>query len=306
MDWINYHHLLYFWVTAREGSITRASEKLKLAQPTVSGQIQSLEKAIGEKLFLRQGRKLSMTETGRMVFGYADQIFTIGQELVDALHNRPTQGPNRVKVGIADALPKTVACALLQAALDGPNGAHMTCREGKPDTLLTELATFGLDLVLSDSPIPPTVKIKAFNHLLGDSPVVIFGTKSLVDEHRGEFPRSLDGAPMLLPTSNTTIRQQMEAWFDRNEVRPRIVAEFEDGAMLKTFGQQGYGLFPAPAFVEGMVGRQYGVEALGTLDDVRESLYAITIERKVKNETVLQIIESARTRRAELQTAKSA
>lgn len=306
MDWINYHHLLYFWVTAREGSITRASEKLKLAQPTVSGQIQSLEKAIGEKLFLRQGRKLSLTETGRMVFGYADQIFTIGQELTDVLQNRPAHGPNRVKVGIADALPKTVACALLQAALDGAEPAHMVCHEGKPDMLLTELATFGLDLVLSDAPIPPTVKVKAFNHLLGDSPVVIFGSPKLAAELRKDFPRSLEGAPMLLPTSNTMIRQQLEAWFDRNEVRPRVVAEFEDGAMLKTFGQQGYGLFPAPAFVQSMVCNQYDVEAIGQLDDVRESLYAITIERKVKNQTVLQIIDSARSRLAELQTARSA
>ncbi len=306
MDWINYHHLLYFWVTAREGSITRASERLNLAQPTVSGQIQSLEKSIGEKLFLRQGRKLSLTETGRLVFGYADQIFTVGQELVDVLRNRPTHGPNRVKVGIADSLPKLVACNLLEAALDGKTPSHLICREGKPESLLTELATFGLDIVLADAPIPPTVKIKAFNHLLGESPILIFGEPGLAARLGPGFPKSLNDAPMLLPTEETTVRKQLDAWFDRNSIRPRIVAEFDDSALLKTFGQRGLGLFPAPTFVESEICSRYGVETLGALEGVREQLYAITIERKIKNPAVLEITESARARLAKMQSAASA
>jgi LysR family transcriptional activator of nhaA len=306
MEWINYHHLLYFWVTAREGSITRASEKLNLAQPTVSGQIQSLEKSVGERLFLRQGRKLTLTETGRVVFGYADQIFSIGQELVDTLRNRPNPSQRRVKVGVADALPKLVACSLLEAALEGDDPIHLTCREGHADDLLTELATYGLDLVISDTPIPPSVKIKAFNHLLGESPVSVFATAELAERFGPDFPDSLDGAPMLLPTENTVGRQQLDAFFERHEIRPRIVAEFEDSAMMKSFGQRGAGLFPAPSFVETEIGKQYQVRSIGVLADVREQLYAITIERRIKNPAVLEITEHARRRLAELQSAARA
>lgn len=306
MEWINYHHLLYFWVTAREGSITRASERLNLAQPTVSGQIQSLETAIGERLFLRQGRKLSLTETGRVVFGYADQIFTVGQELLDTLRNRPNLSQRRVKIGIADALPKLVACTLLEGSLDGDEPIQLVCREGHAQDLLTELATYALDIVIADSPIPPTVKVKAFNHLLGESPVAVYATEELAERFGPDFPDSLDDAPMLLPTENTVVRQQLDAFFDRHSIRPRIVAEFEDSAMMGTFGQRGAGLFPAPAFIEREVSDQYRVQSLGGLDGVREQLYAITIERRIKNPAVLEITENARNRLAELQAAARA
>lgn len=306
MEWINYHHLLYFWVTAREGSITRASERLNLAQPTVSGQIQSLEKAIGERLFLRQGRKLSLTETGRVVFGYADQIFTIGQELLDTLRNRPNLSQRRVKIGIADALPKLVACSLLEACLEGDEPIQLVCREGRASDLLTELATYALDLVIADAPIPPTVKVKAFNHLLGESPIAVYATEDLARRFEPDFPDSLDDAPMLLPVESSALRQQLDAYFEQHEVRPRVVAEFEDSAMMKSFGQRGAGLFPAPSFIEAEVGRQYGVRSLGVLEGVREQLYAITIERRIKNPAVLEITEHARNRLAELQAAARA
>lgn len=303
MEWINYHHLLYFWVTAREGSITRASERLNLAQPTVSGQIQSLEKAIGEQLFLRQGRKLTMTETGRVVFGYADQIFTIGQELVDTLRNRPNPSLRRLKVGVSESLPKLVACSLLEGALAGDDPIHLTCREGDPEALLTELATFSVDLVLADAPIPSTVKVKAFSHLLGDSPVAVYGTEELIEKFGPDFPDSLDSAPMLLPTDRSVVRQQLDAYFERMDIRPHIVAEFEDSAMMKSFGQRSAGLFPAPMFVAAEIERQYGARAIGVIEGVREPIYAITIERRIKNPAVLEVTEFARNRLAELQAA---
>ncbi|MEO0478518.1 MAG: LysR family transcriptional regulator [Planctomycetota bacterium] len=304
MDWLNYHHLLYFWVTAREGSITRASQRLDLAQPTVSGQIQALEKRIGEQLFLRQGRKLTLTETGRMVFGYAEQIFTIGQELYDALQNQAPEGPPVVNIGISDALPKLAVCKLVEILLkDGGPKQRLTCREGKTEDLLHSLESFELDLVLSDSPMPSArngngSSARAFNHLLGESKLVLFGNDELVGRHGGSAEK-LDGAPMLLPTENTVARRELDAWFDRAGVTPHLVAEFEDSAMLKTFGERGYGLFPAPEFVAEDVCDRYSVKPALVLDDAREQLYGITVERKIRNPAVQSVIDGARARLAQ-------
>jgi LysR family transcriptional activator of nhaA len=299
MDWINYHHLLYFWVTAREGSITRASERLRLAQPTVSGQIQSLEKAVGEKLFLRQGRRLVLTETGKLVLRYADQIFTVGQELVDTLRNRPTDGRTIVAVGVADSLPKLVAHRLLRPVLDDES-VHLICREGPAERLLEDMAAYDLDVVLSDTPVSRDEAPRSAHQLLGESPVALYGQRDLVARLRPDFPRSLNGAPLLLPTAATELRRAVDGWLKSSGATPRIVAEFDDSALMKTFGQDGAGLFPAPTCVQGEILRQTGAAPLGEIPGVRMPFYALTVDRKLQNPVVQVIVDGARERLAAL------
>lgn len=294
MEWLNYHHLFYFWVVAREGTITRASEELYLTQPTISAQIRALEKALGEKLFTRSGRNLVLTEVGRVVFRYADEIFSLGRELTDTLKGQPRGRPVRFVVGIADALPKLIAYQLLKPALALAEPIRVVCREDKPDRLLAELSVHALDLVLADAPIGPTVKIRAFNHLLGECGITIFAAASVAAVYRRGFPRSLNGAPFLLPTDNTMLRRSLEQWFEAEGIRPHEVGEFEDSALLKVFGQAGAGLFAAPSVIEAEVRRQYGVQILGRIESVRERFYAISVERKLKHPAVVAISEAAR------------
>jgi LysR family transcriptional regulator, transcriptional activator of nhaA len=293
MEWLNYHHLLYFWTVARHGSISRATEELYLAQPTISAQLRALEESLGEKLFARTGRNITLTEMGRVVFRYADEIFSLGRELTDTLKGRSVGRPVRFTVGIADVLPKLVAYRLLQPALQLTDPIRMVCHEGKPERLLAELAVHGLDLVLSDAPIGPMVKVRAFNHLLGESAVTIFGPTKLAAKYRRRFPQSLDGAPMLLPTETTSLRRSFDQWCESRSIRPFVVGEVEDSALLKVFGQSGAGLFPAPSVIEEEVRRQYGVQTVGRLEEVRERFYAISVERKLKHPAVVAISEAA-------------
>ena len=293
MEWLNYHHLLYFWMVAREGSIARAGEQLRLAQPTISGQIRMLEDQLGEKLFQRSGRTLVLTDVGRLVFEYADQIFALGREMLDTLKDRPTGRPLRFQVGVTDEVSKIIACRFLQPALSAASPVHIVCREGPLERLVAELATHALDLVLADAPIGPTIKVKAYNHVLGESSVTIFGAPKLAASYRSRFPRSLDGAPFLLPTETKVLRRSLDQWFEKHELRPRIVGEFDDTALLKTFGQAGAGLFAAPSAVEGEVVQQYGVAALGRLDEVKERYYAISVERRLKHPAVVAVSEAA-------------
>jgi LysR family transcriptional activator of nhaA len=294
MEWLNYHHLLYFWVVAREGSVTRASEQLGLAQPTVSGQLKALEDSLGEKLFSRVGRRLVLTDVGRVVYRYAEEIFSLGRELQDTLKDRPTGRPVRLAVGVADVVPKLVAHRLLEPALSLPEPVHVICREDKPDRLLAELSVHALDLVLSDAPVSPGVMVKAYSHLLGETEVGFFGTEPLAAAYRRGFPRSLDGAPLLLPTENTTLRRSIDQWLDHERIRPRVVGEFEDSALLKVFGQAGKGLFPAPAVIEVEVRAQYGVKTVGRVPGVKERFYAISAERRLKHPAVVAISDAAR------------
>ena len=273
MEWLNYHHLLYFWVVACHGSVTRAAAELRLAQPTVSTQLRTLEEVLGEKLFARTGRRLVLTDVGRLVFRYADEIFGLGRELLETVKGRPTGQPMRLTVGIADAVPKLIAYRLLGPALTGAEPVRIICREDKPDRLLAELAIHELDLVLSDAPIGPTTKVRAFNHLLGECGVTFFGTPALARTCRRGFPRSLGGAPMLLPTDNTALRRSLDDWFESEDIRPRVASEFEDSALLMAFGQAGMGLFPAPSAIERQVRSQYGVVVVGRLDAVCERFY---------------------------------
>jgi LysR family transcriptional regulator, transcriptional activator of nhaA len=295
MEWLNYHHLLYFWTVVREGSISQACKQLHLAQPTISAQLRSLEDHLGEKLFLRSGRRLVMTEIGRLVYGYADEIFTLGRELTDTLKGRPSGRPIRFTVGITDAMPKLIAYRLLEPALRMQQPVHLICQEGKPQQLLAELMSHGLDLVLSDAPAGPETRIKAYNHLLGECAIRIFGNADLTSRLKRGFPKSLDGAPLLLPTAGTALRRSLDQWFEQQSIRPRIVAEMADSALLKVFGATGAGLFPAPAAIETEVRKQFNARPLGTIDGVREHFYAISVERKLKNPAVIAISESART-----------
>ncbi|MFO0843484.1 MAG: transcriptional activator NhaR [Gemmataceae bacterium] len=300
---LNYHHLLYFWVVAREGGIARACDKLYLAQPTISGQLRRLERAVGHKLLARAGRGLALTETGRLVYRYAEEIFSLGGELVDALNGRPAPGqPVRLVVGVADVLAKMVSYRLLEPALRLPHPVQIVCREDKPERLLAELSVHGLDLVLSDGPVPPAVKVKAFNHLLGECGVTIMAAPALAKAYRRGFPSSLNGAPFLLPAESSSLRRLLDGWFDVNKVRPAVRAEFDDSALLKVFGQQGVGLFAVPDAVEGEIRRQYNVHRVGRLEGVRERFYAISVERRLKHPAVLAISLAAQHESASLRT----
>lgn len=294
MEWINYHHLLYFWVVAREGGLVPAGKVLRLSHPTLSAQIRSLEDQLGEKLFTKVGRKLALTEVGRVVFRYADEIFTLGREMVDTVKGRSGGQPLRLDVGIADVVPKLVARRLLEPALRLPEPVRLVCYEASYEKLLADLALHAIDIVIADAPVPTGSSIRAFNHLLGETGVSFFGTKRLVQAYKRGFPRSLDGAPMLLPLENLTLRRALNQWFDRNDIKPRVVAEFEDSALLKVFGADGMGLFAAPAVVEEEVIAQYKVELLGRADGVKERFYAISVERRLKNPAVVAISNAAR------------
>jgi LysR family transcriptional activator of nhaA len=294
MAWLNYHHLLYFWTVAREGSVTKACQVLNLTQPAVSAQIRTLERSLGEKLFEKRGRHLALTETGQLVYRYADEIFTVGRELQETLAGRPSGRPTRLVVGVVDALPKLVAYRLLEPALRGPEPVRLVMREDRVERLLPELAVHALDLVLSESPVPPTVRVKAFSHLLGECGVTIFAAPGLAAAHRRRFPASLDGAPFLLPTDNLALRASLEQWFERHAVKPRVVAEIEDSALLEAFGQAGMGFFAAPSIIEREIRRQYDVRVVGRAEDVRERFYAISAERRIRHPAVLALTSSAR------------
>jgi len=293
-EWLNYHHLLYFWMAAREGSISKAASKLRLSQPTISAQVRVLEGALGERLFERQGRTVALTDVGRLVFRYADEIFGIGRELMETLRGRPAGRPLQLTVGVANVVPKLVVYRLLAPVTEGPDPVHLVCREDSAEQLMTQLAVHALDVVITDTPAPPHVRVKVFNHLLGESDVAFFAPAALAARARKRFPASLHDAPMVLPTSNTALRRTLDEWFDLEGVRPRIVGEFEDSALMKVFGHAGGMLFPAPAAIERDVCRYYDVRVVGRTSAVRERYYAISAERRLTHPGVLAITSAAR------------
>jgi LysR family transcriptional activator of nhaA len=295
MEWLNYHHLLYFYTVAKEGSVSRAATVLRLAQPTLSGQIRKLEEAFDEKLFVRAGRRLVLTEMGRVVYRYADEIFSIGRELTETLRGRPKDRPGRLSVGVADVVPKLVTHRLLEIALSLPEPVQMVCHEGKTDRLLADLAVHDHDLVITDTPLSPHVNVKAYNHPLGECGVSFFAASAVIPRSR-RFPRSLDGAPVLLPTANTALRRSLDEFFRHHEIHPRVVAEFEDSALLKVFGQHGHGIFPAPRILEQEISKQHGARVVGRTDEVVERFFAISVERRIKHPAVAAITHAARER----------
>ena len=294
VEWLNYQHLLYFWMVAKKGTIARACEELRLAQPTISGQLRSLEESFGEKLFQRQGRRLTLTEAGKIVYRYADEIFTLGNELTDALKGRPSNRPPRLIVGVSDLVPKLIAYRILEPALKMNGGVQIECYEDTPEKLLLSLSSHELDLVLTDSPAYAAVRVRVFNHLLGSSGVALFASPKLATFYRKRFPDSLTAAPFLLPMKNSTLRRVVDEWFERHSIRPRVLGEFQDTALLSTFGQAGTGIFAAPLAIERELRTHWGVSKIGSLGPRVLEYYAISAERKIKHPAATVIAEVAK------------
>ncbi len=293
MNGLNYHHLLYFWTAARHGGIARAAEKLQVSQPTVSAQVRALEEVLGARLFDKQGRRVVLTDTGRTVAQFADEIFRIGQELLDTVHDRPTGRPLRLNLGVTDVVPKLLAYRLIAPALAMDAPVRIICREGKAEPLFADLATHALDLVIADAPVPPAIKVKVFTHAVGESGLTFFAAPALLRRLKGSFPRRLDGAPILLPSEGSAVRRPLEQWLDQQGVRPHVIGEFDDSALMKAFGEAGAGVFPAPSAVEREVKSQYRVRVIGRTEAVRERYYAITAERRVRHPAVASIVDRA-------------
>ncbi|MBC3883512.1 transcriptional activator NhaR [Undibacterium griseum] len=293
MPTLNYKHLHYFWVVAKAGSIARASEQLHLTPQTISAQLSLFEEMQGEAMFRKNGRNLALTEAGRLVLSYADEIFTLGQELEEVLHHRPTERTLQLRVGVSDALPKTVAYRLLESALQLPQTLRINCREGKLEILLGELAAHKLDVVLSDSPMPATASVRAYSHLLGESGISFFATAGLKQQLSSGFPACLEGAAFLLPGEDAALRARLLQWLDQHELHPRIAGEFDDSALMSAFGQAGAGIFAAPTVIASMVMRQYDVQLIGQTDEIWEQFYAISVQRKLTHPAVLAISQAA-------------
>jgi len=291
---INYKHLYYFWSVAKEGGVARASERLNLTPQTISGQLTMLENYLGVELFTRVGRNLELTETGRLILSYADEIFSLGGELEEIIHQLPDDRPLLFRVGVVDVMPKSIAHRIIKPALQMSEPVRMICREASLDTLLADLAIHRLDLVLADRPIPPTVSTRGFSHKLGECSISFFATNQLQDKLIDSFPRCLNGAPLLLPSRGNQLRSRIDQWLDKKRIHPRLVAEFDDSALMKVFGQEGVGLFIAPTAIEAEVEHQYQVKAIGQLDEVKEHFYAISVERKVTHPVNSIVMNAAR------------
>ncbi len=294
MEWLNYHHLLYFWTVAREGGVTAAARVLHLSQPTLSAQVRALERAFGERLLQKSGRGVALTDAGRTVFAYAEEIFSLGQELQGVMRGLPVGRLPRLAVGVSDVLPKLMVQKVLEPALRLPEALTLACVEDKSETLLADLVAGKLDLVLTDRPLDPQARLKAFNHLLGECGVGIFAAPALARRLKGRFPGNTDGEPWLLPSQETALRRGLDQWMRAQGIHPRIRGEFNDSALLKSFGHAGEGLFAAPDAIAGEVVRQYGARRLGPAEGVRERIYAISIERRLRHPAVVAISEAAK------------
>lgn len=294
LPWLNYHHLLYFWTVARTGSIKAAAEELRLSQPTISAQLKALEDVLRQPLFERRGRGRVLTEGGRLVFRYADEIFRLGRELQLAFAGRAVGHRVRFAVGLVDAVPKIIAERLLQPALDAGTDLALEVREAPLQELLAKLVLHELDLVISDAPAPPSAHVKVFNHFLGETSVSFFATDALARKLRRGFPGSLHGAPALLPVRGTHLRAQLDDWFGEQGVQPLVLAEFEDSALAKVFGHRGRGFFVAPTAIAAEVQRHYDVKSLGETPAVRERFFAVSVERRIRHPGSVAIADAAR------------
>ena len=301
MDWLNYHHLFYFWNVAKEGTVSAAAEKLHLARTTVTSQVRDLENAVGQKLFEQRGRYLELTEFGKQVFEYAEEIFAIGRELTDFVSTgHHASSLKKFVVGMPDVVPKLVAFELLKPAIQFADGLRIVCLEGKLDDLLADLALHRLDLIISDAPAPPTIDVRAYSHELGQCGVSLLAIPKLARKFRPGFPQSLNAAPVCLPTETTVARKALNLWFDDHDIRPHIVAEFEDSALLKVFGQSGLGIIPVPSAIEDEVKKQYNLHRIGRLPEVIEKFYAISVEKRVQHPAVIAIVKQARSKMFEM------
>ncbi len=294
MEWLNYHHLRYFWTTAKEGSLARAAAKLRVSQPSISGQIRELETAFGEKLFRRAGRNNVLTDAGHVVFGYADEIFALGAEMMNAVRQRPGSRTLRLYVGVADSFPKLVTNEILKPVFALPQEVHTICREGKMEDLLAQLVAHRLDIVLADEPPASNTNFRVFNHPLGETGTTFLAEEKLAAKLKRRFPGSLQDAPALLPTENTALRRSLETWFRAKEVRPRVVAEFEDLALMKIMAAEGRGFIAVPSLVAKDAMAHYHFRMIGRADDCRLEFHAITAERRIVHPAVACITDKAR------------
>lgn len=294
MEFLNYHHLRYFWTVAREGSLRQAAEKLRVSQPTISAQVAALEEMLGEKLFRRGGRRLSLTETGHQALSYADEIFALGQEFVNTVKQRPTARPVRVQIGIADSLPKLVSHGFIRPIFKLDQPVQAVCLEGKASDLLAQLAVYRLDIVLADEPAPSSLNVKVFNHLLGECGVTFCAEPRLAAALKPRFPHSLDQVPVLLPTPTTALRRSLENWFQNRQVRPRLIAEYDDAALMAEAARDGLGFFPLPSVAAKEGVAQYGFGIIGRTEQCRDQFYAISAERRLTHPAVVAITTSAR------------
>jgi LysR family transcriptional activator of nhaA len=293
MATLNFKHLRYFWIVAKTGSIARAAEQLHLAPHSISGQLKEFEGTLGVDLFRRAGRNLELTDAGRRILAYAEDIFNIGDELLDVLHEQKERKALPFRVGIADSVSKAVAYRLVEPALQLEEPVRLICREGRLSSLLAELAIHRLDMIIADRPMPTHLNVRGYNHFLGESGLSVFGTRSLIKQLSGKFPASLNQAPFLLPGEDVAIRTKLMLWFEDNELRPRIIGEFDDSALMKAFGQAGAGLFVAPTAIAKHVCEQYKVAEVGRIETVVEQLYAITTERRITHHAIIAISKAA-------------
>lgn len=292
---MNFKHLHYFWVTAKAGGIMRAGEQLHTTPQTLSGQIKLLEDWLGRRLFRKSGRQLELTEDGRMALDYADQIFTLGAELEAAV--RQARGGQRVldfRVGVSDAVAKSVVYRLLEPALSLDVPVKLVCSEGKFPDLVAQMALHRLDLVISDEPMSKRISVKAFNHPLGSSTMSFFCAPALKKKLLGAFPECLNDAPMLFQGAAASVRQQLEGWLTRQQLHPRVIGEFDDVALMKAFGREGRGVFMAPTVLEWETTDQFDVEVIGRTDELVEDFYAVTLERRISHPCVVAITDAAR------------
>lgn len=296
MEWLNYHHLRYFWTVAKEGSLARAAEKLHVSQPSISEQMRELESALGEKLFRREGRNNKLTEAGQIVFAYAEEIFALGREMLNAVKQRPGAKTLRLYVGVADSFPKLVTNEILKPAFSLPQMVHVICREGKLEDLLAQLAAHRLDLVLADEPASSNVSFKAFNHSLGTTGTTFCAEQKLAARLKRNFPKSLHDAPALLPVDNTSLRRALEGWFREHNIQPRVLAEFEDLALMNVMAAEGRGFIAMPTVAAKDALTHYGFHKIGEAPECRVQLHVITAERRIAHPAVTLITENSRAR----------
>lgn len=295
MEWLNYHHLLYFWMVAKHGSITRASVELRLAHPTISGQIHRLEEVLGEKLFARSGRNLVLTDSGRVAFRYADEIFALGKEFQDALKGRSTGKPIRLVVGVSDVIAKSIVHRILEPAFKLHDKVHVVCREARSaDAFMAELAVHAIDVVLADAPAGPGMPVRTFSHPLGECGSSFFASQQLARTCRKGFPGSLDGVPVLLPSGNSTFRRALDDWFQAHDLRPEIAAELDDLALASVLGEKSLGVLAAPDVIAKELSKRYSLHLVGRAPTIRQRFFAISVERKITHPAVAAICEVAR------------
>lgn len=294
MRHLNYSHLQYFWAVAREGSIAKASKSLHLTPQTISGQLKLLDEAVGHPLFNRVGRRLVLSDMGRLVFEYADEIFSVGAELTNVVRGDRIQGPKTLAVGIVSSMPKLIAERIIAPALMAESPVRVKCHESSLEQLLSEIAIHKLDIVLSDQPMPDGLGLKAYNHRLGESGMSFFARSSKARRYRAKFPQSLNDSPMLLPTQNSALRRRLDDWFESQELYPRIAGEFDDSALLKAFGEAGVGIFAGPTAIEAEICRMYRMAVIGRTEEIKERYYAISPERRLRHPSIVLITDTAR------------